>query len=109
MTTSTRRCVAALAGYISVPPTPFRGEHNRARAIERELAPLITALFAKSNPVPVKYALSLMGRMAADVRLPLVPAARATRIEVEEALARLGLLRLRGRKERARDALPLPP
>jgi 4-hydroxy-tetrahydrodipicolinate synthase len=85
-----------------------RGDLHRARAIERELAPLTAALFAESNPVPVKYALSVMRRMAADVRLPLAPASQATRKAVEDALAHLGLLVLRARKEQAHDALPLP-
>jgi 4-hydroxy-tetrahydrodipicolinate synthase len=84
-----------------------RGDLHHARAIERELAPLTAALFAESNPVPVKYTLSAMGRMAADVRLPLAPALPATRKAVEDALAHLGLLALRARKERVHDALPL--
>jgi 4-hydroxy-tetrahydrodipicolinate synthase len=84
-----------------------RGDLHRARAVERELAPLTAALFAESNPVPVKYALSAMGRMAADVRLPLAPAAQATRKVVEGALANLELLTLRTREERMHNALPL--
>lgn len=69
-----------------------RGETSEARAIARTLAPLTTALFLESNPVPVKYALSLMGRMRADVRLPLSQPSAATRAAVADALSRLGHL-----------------
>ncbi len=95
-----RRCVELHQAHA-------RGDLYRARAIERELAPLTAALFAESNPVPVKYALSMMGRMAVDVRLPLVPASPATRKAVEDALAQVALLALRARKEQSHDALPL--
>ena len=47
---------------------------------------LTRALFTESNPVPVKYALDLMGLMSARVRLPLWAAAEKTRREVREAL-----------------------
>lgn len=70
-----------------------RGETSEARAIARTLAPLTAALFLESNPVPVKYALSLMGRMHPDVRLPLSRPLAATRAAVADALSRLGHLR----------------
>ncbi|HEV2551948.1 MAG TPA: 4-hydroxy-tetrahydrodipicolinate synthase [Stellaceae bacterium] len=95
-----RRCVELYQAH-------SRGDLHRARAVARELAPLTAALFAESNPVPVKYALGVMGRMVGDVRLPLAPASQGTRKAVEDALANLGLLTLRARKERAHDALPL--
>ena len=37
--------------------------------------PLHTHLFAEPNPAPAKYALSVLGRMSEEVRLPLVPGA----------------------------------
>jgi 4-hydroxy-tetrahydrodipicolinate synthase len=69
-----------------------RGETSEARAIARTLAPLAHALFLESNPVPVKYALGLMGRMRADMRLPLTQPSAETRAAVTEALSRLGHL-----------------
>jgi 4-hydroxy-tetrahydrodipicolinate synthase len=42
------------------------------------LAPLHDALFAESNPVPVKAALQAAGLCRGDVRLPLLPAGPAT-------------------------------
>jgi len=43
-----------------------------ARKIHERLFPLMTALFLESNPVPVKQALALQGRIANELRLPLV-------------------------------------
>ena len=68
------------------------GEQAEARAIERRLRPLVEALFAESNPVPLKWALGLVGRMSAEVRLPLCEPGEATRMAVQQALAQLGLV-----------------
>jgi len=68
------------------------GDAGAARAMAARLAPLISALFSDSNPVPVKYALQLMGRMAATVRMPLCEAAPKARTAVTEALTDLGLI-----------------
>jgi 4-hydroxy-tetrahydrodipicolinate synthase len=68
------------------------GKQTEARLIERRLNPLAVALFLESNPVPVKWALGLMGRMASEVRLPLCEPTGATRTAVRKALTQLGLL-----------------
>jgi len=47
------------------------GETATARAAHFKLYPLFQTLFVETNPVPVKQALSLMGKAGADVRLPL--------------------------------------
>ena len=40
--------------------------------------PLHTALFLETNPSPAKYALSVLGKCAETVRLPMVPFAEKT-------------------------------
>ncbi|MFC0409115.1 4-hydroxy-tetrahydrodipicolinate synthase [Roseomonas elaeocarpi] len=55
-----------------------RGEFRAAAALRDRLAPLHDALFAESNPVPVKAALALLGLCDATPRLPLTRASRAT-------------------------------
>ena len=47
------------------------GEFEAARAIDDRLQPLNTALFLESNPIPVKWAVSKMGMIAPNIRLPL--------------------------------------
>jgi 4-hydroxy-tetrahydrodipicolinate synthase len=69
-----------------------RGDHFEVQLLARTLEPLTKALFAETNPVPVKYALSLTHHMSADVRLPLWSATQETRDAVADAMRRLGLL-----------------
>ncbi len=44
---------------------------DEARALDATLQPLNAALFAESNPIPVKWAVSQLGLMEAHLRLPL--------------------------------------
>lgn len=69
-----------------------QGEWERARAAHLALLPLHGAMFVEPNPAPAKAALEMLGQMAADVRLPLVPASAATRTLVRRELTTLGLL-----------------
>ena len=68
------------------------GDFATARTIHDRLFPLFRAAFIEPNPVPTKYALSLMGRCRADVRLPLVEASDATKDTMRKALEAVGLL-----------------
>jgi len=47
------------------------GRHDEAKAIDDSLQPLNAALFAESNPIPVKWAVNRMGLIPASIRLPL--------------------------------------
>jgi len=47
------------------------GRHDEAKAIDDSLQPLNAALFAESNPIPVKWAVNRMGLIPANIRLPL--------------------------------------
>ena len=64
------------------------GRLDEARLLQSRLLPLIDALFAESNPIPLKAGLELLGLGAAHVRLPLVVATDETRRRVDFALAR---------------------
>ncbi len=69
------------------------GDFAGARRIHYELLPLMQALFLETNPIPVKTALALMGKIRRDeLRLPLTPMTAANRGRLEQALARAGLL-----------------
>jgi len=54
--------------------------------------PLHTNLFIESNPSPVKYALSLLGKMDEKLRLPMVPVSESTRVAVRSAMVHAGLI-----------------
>lgn len=57
-----------------------------------KLALLHAALFCEPSPAPVKYAASRLGLSSDEVRLPLVPASKAAREKVDEAMEFAGLL-----------------
>ena len=42
--------------------------------LQDKLAPLHINLFVETSPAPIKYAMSLIGKCANTVRLPMVPA-----------------------------------
>lgn len=67
------------------------GQASQARALHERLTPWMRAAFVESNPMPVKAALALMGRMQNVVRLPLVPLAGAHTATVRDALAAAGV------------------
>ncbi len=52
----------------------FQGQPERAQELYNEMYPLFKALFATTNPIPVKRALELMGWSVGAPRLPLVGA-----------------------------------
>jgi len=51
----------------------LRGEINASRAMQFSLLPLIRALFSDVSPIPVKAALSMMGKIENTLRPPLAP------------------------------------
>jgi 4-hydroxy-tetrahydrodipicolinate synthase len=68
------------------------GDYAAALAIQDKLMPLHTALFVETNPSPVKFALSLLGRAGDEVRLPMVPVSDAAKAQVREAMVHAGLI-----------------
>src|ERR1700754_1857442 len=50
----------------------LKGDFATALKLHDKLMPLHTALFIETNPAPAKYALSLLGKCADTVRLPMV-------------------------------------
>ena len=68
------------------------GEHDAARALDRELGPSIELLRVAPNPIAIKAALNLLGHDVGGHRLPLVDPTEEEREGVRACLARLGLL-----------------
>ena len=66
------------------------GRPRDALAIHERLSPLLRALFAESNPIPVKTALRMLQVFASDeIRMPLVPASAPVVAALSAALAGL--------------------
>jgi 4-hydroxy-tetrahydrodipicolinate synthase len=54
--------------------------------------PLSEGLFIEANPIPVKAALAMMGKIADEIRAPLYPMTGANREKVRKILADLKLI-----------------
>jgi 4-hydroxy-tetrahydrodipicolinate synthase len=65
------------------------GDFIRARQLHFELAPFIHAAFIETNPVPIKYALSLAGLPSGPCRLPLGELAPQSKKIIEDAVQNL--------------------
>src|SRR5918997_58129 len=70
----------------------LKGDYGAALTVQDRLMPLHTALFVETNPAPAKYALSVLGRMSDEVRLPMVPVSEKTRETVRSAMTHAGLV-----------------
>ncbi len=68
------------------------GDWNEARSLHYRLFGLMEANFIESNPIPVKAALAMMGRIQEVYRLPLVPMGEANRARLRRVLQELGLV-----------------
>ena len=69
----------------------LRGEIMEARKLHHRFFGLIKTLFVETNPIPVKYAMHLMGYCSPDMRLPLTTLSVKRREEVREALINAGI------------------
>ncbi|AST31735.2 4-hydroxy-tetrahydrodipicolinate synthase [Ralstonia solanacearum] len=70
----------------------MRGDVETARRIHMQLLSVHKNLFVESNPIPVKWALQAMGKMAGGIRLPLTPLAPQYHEIVRASLQDAGLL-----------------
>ena len=70
----------------------LRGDYAGALATNDRLQPLHAALFSDASPGPTKYALSRLGRMGVEVRLPIAEPSDTAKAAVDAALAHAGLV-----------------
>jgi 4-hydroxy-tetrahydrodipicolinate synthase len=70
----------------------LKGDYATALKLHDKLMPLHNALFVETSPSPAKYALSVLGKCAEAVRLPLVPVSDKTRATVRDAMVHAGLI-----------------
>lgn len=65
----------------------------KARALHHKMSPLIEALFMEVNPTPVKAALSLMGKIKYEYRLPLCKMSDSNLDKLKKVMTSYGLLK----------------
>src|SRR6187431_1226644 len=70
----------------------LKGDYKAALELQDKLMPLHNALFIETNPAPIKYAMSLIGKCASTVRLPMVPASEKAQAAVRQAMVHAGLI-----------------
>ncbi len=68
------------------------GELSAAKDLDNTLQPLNTALFVESNPIPVKWAVSLMGLIPPYLRLPMTNFAEQYHDQMRAALEVAGVI-----------------
>ncbi|HZS96960.1 MAG TPA: 4-hydroxy-tetrahydrodipicolinate synthase [Terriglobales bacterium] len=70
----------------------LNNDWTSARSIHRKYLPLMQANFIESNPLPVKAALAMMGKIEEVYRLPLLPMRRDTRSKLQKIATEVGLI-----------------
>jgi 4-hydroxy-tetrahydrodipicolinate synthase len=70
----------------------LNNDWTTARNIHRKYLPLMQANFIESNPLPVKAALAMMGKIEEVYRLPLLPMRRDTRSKLQKIATEVGLI-----------------
>jgi 4-hydroxy-tetrahydrodipicolinate synthase len=64
----------------------LKGDIEAARKVHYMLEPLNKAMFIETNPIPVKTALAMMGKISEEFRLPLCEMAPENRSKLEKVL-----------------------
>ncbi len=68
------------------------GHLNEAQKLHHQLLPLNNAMFLQTNPIPVKTALGLMGKISPEMRLPLCPMPQELTAKLEKILRQYQLV-----------------
>jgi 4-hydroxy-tetrahydrodipicolinate synthase len=68
------------------------GNWEKGRQLQFKLMPLIRAVFLETNPIPIKTALSLMGKCTAELRLPLTPMVEGNFQRLKQSMTDSGLI-----------------
>ena len=69
-----------------------KGDYKSALEIQDKLTNLHAAMFCETNPIPIKYAASLMNLCSSEIRLPLVQPSLDSKIRIEKEMKKLGLI-----------------
>jgi 4-hydroxy-tetrahydrodipicolinate synthase len=69
----------------------LEGDFAGALEIHRKWYPLMDVNFCETSPGPLKYAMSQMGLLEANYRLPMAPISAENRAKVDAVLSQLEL------------------
>lgn len=65
---------------------------EKAKRLHFKLEPLNQAMFLETNPIPAKTALSMMGKIQEEFRLPLCPMSETNKEKLRKTLVSYGIL-----------------
>jgi 4-hydroxy-tetrahydrodipicolinate synthase len=71
----------------------LRGDFSAALKLQDRLTPLHAAMFVEPSPACPKFALSLLGKILGEIRLPMLPASESAQSVIKAAMAHAGLTR----------------
>lgn len=69
------------------------GNMEEARSIHKTLYPISKTVFIETNPIPVKTALGMMGKIKPELRMPLCEMRPENEKKLAEALKKLGVVK----------------
>jgi 4-hydroxy-tetrahydrodipicolinate synthase len=69
-----------------------KGDYKTAVKLQDKLTALHAAMFCETNPIPVKYAASLMGLCSDEIRLPLTNPSKTAKERIKNEMKKLGLI-----------------
>ena len=78
--------------YSDLTRAALKGDLKKAQALHYKLFELMKANFYESNPIPVKTALHLMGKIEESLRLPLTKMSKSHREKLKKVLKDLKLI-----------------
>ncbi len=87
-----RSCQRGTQDSVDMSSAALSGNWDRARELQLEMKPLIDSLFADVNPIPVKAAMHMMGKMELEYRLPLCPPSEAVTERIRREMSAYGLI-----------------
>lgn len=70
----------------------MKGDLKKAMELHYKMFPLHTVMFVETNPIPVKTALNLMGKISAEMRLPLCQMSDGNTEKLKNAMKAYGLI-----------------
>ncbi len=80
-------------GYVSNMVSYYlKGDQKKALEIHKKLFRLSQLLFVESNPIPVKAALEMMGKIGPEIRMPLTHLAEKYKPVIKEELEKLEVI-----------------
>ena len=70
----------------------INGEIARAQALHFKVYELLTSLFIETNPIPIKAAMAMLGKIREEYRLPLCTMTDENRVRLASVLKGMGIL-----------------